>query len=180
MELMTVTVEVAYSPVIQVINYEELKLEATCLAIQTWSEGLPSCVPCNCSNRISTPDHIVDLQVCSLAYSTHSILSCSDGFVGYIIYLCNLTRGSTALDWVPIGEVHLFCERGVLLLNCAPILLVMHNIQYLLTPTSTTNKYHQCHWQFDTTEAHYAYLKICDLVDKNGSYSLSKLLSLLA
>ena len=32
MELMTVTVEVAYSPVIQVINYEELKLELAWLS----------------------------------------------------------------------------------------------------------------------------------------------------
>jgi len=89
----------------------------TCLADQTWSSDLPSCVPRICPNRIYVSSRqYVDLDVCSVTYLSQCILSCNDGFTGDdITYLCNITSNPTQLVWVPIGGVHSKCMRGLLL-----------------------------------------------------------------
>ncbi|XP_065894420.1 P-selectin-like isoform X2 [Dysidea avara] len=81
----------------------------TCLANHTWSEGLPSCVPLNCPNRISLDNREVSLvgSSCRLYHGERCRLSCREGYDGDdVVYLCNVTSDPAVVDWVPIGGVH--------------------------------------------------------------------------
>ena len=81
----------------------------TCLANQSWSGGLASCVPLNCT----LPNGVIPSPSCSLVYQSQCTLSCDEGFTGDdVTYLCNVTSDPTMVDWVPIGEVAVMCERG--------------------------------------------------------------------
>ena len=88
----------------------------TCLADQSWSEGLPSCVPLNCTDRTETlADGSIISQSCELQYQSQCTVSCDDGFTGEdVTYLCNITSDPTMVNWVPIGGVDVLCERGLL------------------------------------------------------------------
>ena len=92
----------------------------TCLANQSWSGGLPSCVPLNCTDRYNTgmlPGGVTvtELPSCGLTYQSQCTVSCDEGFTGDdVTYLCNVTSDPTMVDWVPIGGVDVMCERGLL------------------------------------------------------------------
>jgi len=82
----------------------------------TWSRGLPTCVPLNyCPDTISiSNDTFIQLQLCTLTYLTRCRIYCNEDHVGDdVIYLCNVTSDPTVYDWVPIGGVHSVCERGL-------------------------------------------------------------------
>ena len=75
----------------------------------SWSGGLPSCVPLNCSGNLPVPAP----PSCDLAYQSQCTVSCDEGFTGDdVTYLCNVTSNATMVDWVPIGGVGVMCERG--------------------------------------------------------------------
>ena len=90
----------------------------TCENSGNWSEGLPSCVPLNCSeDNLSIPANATVLQSpsCGLAYQSQCTVSCDEGFTGDdVTYLCNVTSDPTMIGWVPIGGVDVMCERGLL------------------------------------------------------------------
>ena len=92
----------------------------TCLANQTWSGGLSSCVLQKCPVRILTSNASfvsVTNSTCTRTYSTQCTLSCPENFIGVdITYLCNVTSDPAVVDWIPIGGVHSACEKGLLLL----------------------------------------------------------------
>jgi len=84
----------------------------TCLADQSWSGGLPYCMPLNCSNLIYTS--VITPSSCELQYQSQCTVSCDEGFTGDdVTYLCNVTSDSTMVDWVPLGGVDVICERGL-------------------------------------------------------------------
>ena len=87
----------------------------TCFANQSWSGGLPSCVPLKCSkDNLPVPANATVLQLpsCSLAYQSQCTVSCDEGFTGDdITYLCNVTSDPTMVDWVLIGG-NVTCEKG--------------------------------------------------------------------
>ena len=89
-----------------------------CLATQSWSEGLPSCMPLNCPNRSGMlGDGVIPIPSpsCALQYQSQCTVSCDEGFTGDdVTYLCNVTSDPTMVDWVPIGGVNVMCERGLL------------------------------------------------------------------
>ena len=91
-----------------------------CDNTETWSGGLPSCVPVNCSEYgLPVPANAIVLQLpsCGLAYQSQCTVSCDEGFAGDdITYLCNITSDHDPImvDWVPIGGVDVMCERGLL------------------------------------------------------------------
>ncbi|XP_065896410.1 P-selectin-like [Dysidea avara] len=88
----------------------------TCLANQSWSGGLPSCVPLNCTTS-TLPDGVIPSPSCSLVYQSQCTLSCDEGFTGDdVTYLCNVTSDPTMVDWV-IGGVEVMCER----VQCPPL-----------------------------------------------------------
>ena len=91
-----------------------------CLADETWSSGLPSCIPQTCPDRISTFDDSFVSPVnlsCTLTYLSQCRTYCPDGYVGVnVTYLCNITSDPTVVDWVPVGGVLQACESGLLLL----------------------------------------------------------------
>ena len=90
----------------------------TCENTGSWSGGLPSCVPLNCSeDNLPVPANATVLQLpsCGLAYQSQCTVSCDEGFTGDdVTYLCNVTSDPTMVDWVPIGGVDVMCERGLL------------------------------------------------------------------
>ena len=90
----------------------------TCENTESWSGGLPSCVPLNCSeDNLPVPANAIVLQLpsCGLAYQSQCTVSCDEGFTGDdVTYLCNVTSDPTMVDWVPIGGVDVMCERGLL------------------------------------------------------------------
>jgi len=83
----------------------------------SWSGGLPSCVPLNCSRAGMLLPHgttIVMLSSCGLQYQSRCTVSCDEGFTGDdVTYLCNVTSDPTIAEWVPIGGVDVICERGL-------------------------------------------------------------------
>ena len=92
----------------------------TCEDTGSWSGGLPSCVPLNCTDRSGIPaDGVVILQLlaCDMTYRSQCTVSCNKDFTGDdVTYLCNITSNPTMVDWVPIGGVDVMCERGLLLI----------------------------------------------------------------
>ena len=92
----------------------------TCENTGSWSGGLPSCVPLNCSeDNLPVPASAVVLQLpsCGVAYQSQCTVSCNEGFTGDdITYLCNITsdHDPTMVDWIPIGGIDVMCERGLL------------------------------------------------------------------
>ena len=89
----------------------------TCENNGSWSEGLPSCVPLNCSeDNLPIPANATVLQLpsCDLVYQSQCTASCDEGFTGDdVIYSCNVTSDPTMVDWVPISGVDVMCERGL-------------------------------------------------------------------
>ena len=89
----------------------------TCENTGSWSGGLPSCVPLNCTNRTGMLPHgttIVMSSSCGLQYQSQCTVSCDEGFTGDdVTYLCNVTSDPTMVDWVPIGGMNISCERGL-------------------------------------------------------------------
>ena len=81
----------------------------------SWSSGLPSCVPLNCSqDNLPVNAIVLQLSSCGLAYQSQCTVSCDEGFTGdKVTYLCNVTSDPTMVDWVPIGGVDVMCERGL-------------------------------------------------------------------
>ena len=94
----------------------------TCGDTGVWSEGLPSCVPLNCSeDHLPIPANATVLQLpsCGLAYQSQCTVSCDEGFTGDdVTYLCNVTSDPTLVDWIPLGRRDVICVRG--LLYCRP------------------------------------------------------------
>ena len=90
----------------------------TCENSGSWSGGLPSCVPLNCSEDnlpVLANATVLPLPSCDLAYQSQCTVSCDEGFTGDdVTYLCNVTSDPTMVDWVPIGGVDVMCERGAL------------------------------------------------------------------
>ena len=93
----------------------------TCENNGSWSGGLPSCVPLNCSeDDLPIPANATVLQLpsCDPAYQSQCTVSCDEGFTGDdVTYLCNVTSDPTMVDWVPIDGVDVMCERGMLLVT---------------------------------------------------------------
>ena len=88
----------------------------TCENTGSWSGGLPSCVPLNCTGNVMIADGgTVIPSLCELQYQSQCTVSCDEGFTGDdVTYLCNVTSDPTMVDWVPIGGVDVMCERGLL------------------------------------------------------------------
>ena len=91
----------------------------TCENTGSWSGGLPSCVPLNCSgHNLPVPANAIVLQLpsCGLAYQSQCTVSCNEGFTGDdVTYLCNVTSDPTMVNWVLIhGLGTMTCERGLL------------------------------------------------------------------
>ena len=91
----------------------------TCENNGNWSEGLPSCVPLNCTEEgllIPANATVLQLPSCGLAYQSQCIVSCDEGFTGDdVTYLCNITRNPTMVDWMVINstEINHMCQRGL-------------------------------------------------------------------
>ena len=99
----------------------------TCENNGSWNAGLPSCVPLNCTvNRDILVDGVTFIRSsCRRQYRSQCILLCDEGFTGNdVTYLCNVTSDPTMVDWVPIGGVHVMCERGLLGLSNHLLLFV--------------------------------------------------------
>ena len=92
----------------------------TCENTGSWSGGLPSCVPLNCSeDNLPVPANAIVLRLpsCSLDYQSQCTVSCDEGFTGDdVTYLCNVTSGPTLVDWMEINgsEINHMCQRGLL------------------------------------------------------------------
>ena len=90
----------------------------TCENTGSWSAGLPSCVPLNCTNNnLPVPANatVLQLSICGLQYQSQCTVSCGEGFTGdNVTYLCNVTNNLTMVDWVPINgaSVNHTCQRG--------------------------------------------------------------------
>ena len=105
----------------------------TCENTGSWSEGLPSCVPLNCSDLMGI--FFRALPTCRLQYQLQCTVSCDEGFTGDdVTYLCNVTNDPTMVDWVPIGGVDVMCERGLLL----TLIIMVHVVYRILSNSSVS------------------------------------------
>ena len=99
---------------------QESVTNGTCENNGSWSGGLPSCVPLNCSeDNLPVPANATVLQLpsCGLAYQSQCTVSCDEGFTGdNVTYLCNVTSDPTMADWILINgtELNHTCHRGML------------------------------------------------------------------
>ena len=90
----------------------------------SWSGGLPSCVPFNCSqDNLPVPANAIVLQLpsCGLAYQSQCTVSCDEGFTGDdVTYLCNISSDPNTVYWMAISNIEInhvhMCQRGLLLL----------------------------------------------------------------
>ena len=91
----------------------------TCEDTGVWSEGLPSCVPLNCSeDNLPIPANttVLQLPTCDITYQSQCTVSCDEGFTGdNVTYLCNVTSGPTMVDWMVLNstEMNHMCQRGL-------------------------------------------------------------------
>ena len=72
---------------------QESVTSGTCENTGSWSGGLPSCAPLNCS-ELPVPANATVLQLpsCDLAYQSQCTVSCDEDFTGDdVTYLCNVT-----------------------------------------------------------------------------------------
>ena len=95
----------------------------TCENTRSWSEGLPSCVPLNCSeDDLPIPVNAVVLQLpsCGPVYQSQCTVSCDEGFTGDdVTYLCNyVTSDRIMVDWMVINSTQMnhMCHRGLLMM----------------------------------------------------------------
>ena len=90
----------------------------SCENTGSWSGGLPSCVPLNCSeDTLPVPANATVLQLpsCGLEYQSQCTVLCDEGFTGdNVTYLCNVTRDPTMVEWISMGRIDVMCERGLL------------------------------------------------------------------
>ena len=87
----------------------------TCENTGSWSGGLPSCIPLNCTSTAMLADGVIPSSPCGVRYQSQCTVSCDEGFTGDdVTYLCNVTSGPTMVDWVPIDRTDVMCERGLL------------------------------------------------------------------
>ena len=95
----------------------------TCENTGSWSGGLPSCVPLNCSeDDLPIPANATVLQLpsCGPAYQSQCTVSCDEGFTGNdVTYLCNVTSDPTMVDWMAVNSIQMnhMCQRGLLFLK---------------------------------------------------------------
>ena len=89
--------------------------DGTCLANRNWSRGNPICELSRCSDVTTVANNImISSSLCDLTYQSQCTVSCDEGFTGDdVTYLCNVISDHTTVDWVPIGEVDVMCERGL-------------------------------------------------------------------
>ena len=91
----------------------------TCEDTGVWSEGLPSCVPLNCSeDNLPIPANatVLQLPTCDITYQSQCTVLCDEGFTGDdVTYLCNVTSGPTMVDWMVLNstEMNHMCQRGL-------------------------------------------------------------------
>ena len=86
----------------------------TCLADQSWSEGLPSCVAYNCSILPSLDDNSQLQLPCDTQYQSTCTATCDLGYtrdVDNITYLCNITVVPDVVEWTMIGQAS--CKKGI-------------------------------------------------------------------
>ena len=90
----------------------------TCLADQSWSGGLPFCVPLNCST--SPPVDNSQLQLpCDTQYQSTCTATCNEGYtrdVTNITYLCNVTLNPNVVEWRVVDGAS--CLRGITRYYC--------------------------------------------------------------
>jgi len=90
----------------------------------SWNEGLPSCIPLNCSD-LPIPANAIVLHSpsCGLDYQSQCTVSCDEGFTGDdVTYLCNVTSDPTMVDWIVINrteKINQTCDRGRFLMYIA-------------------------------------------------------------
>ena len=104
----------------------------------SWSEGLPSCVPLNCSeDNLPIPANAIVLQLpsCGLAYQSQCTVSCDEGFTGDdVTYLCNVTSDPTMVDWVAINSTaNHTCQGGSYSLYNSFFCVVVISVVYFLS-----------------------------------------------
>ena len=97
---------------------EENVTNEICENIGSGYETSLFCVPLNCTDLIGGVRYdntTVTPSSCGLQYQSQCTVSCDEGYTGGdVTYLCNITSDPTVVDWVPIGEVDVMCERGLL------------------------------------------------------------------
>ena len=88
----------------------------TCENTGSWSGGLPSCVPLNCTaDNLPVPANATVLPSCGVTYQSQCTVSCDEGFTGDdVTYLCNVTSDPTMVEWVAINNTMMdhVCQRG--------------------------------------------------------------------
>ena len=88
-----------------------------CEGTGSWSDGLPSCDPRTCtdiSGALPFGEPVV-IPTCGLTYRSQCSISCDEGFTGdNVTYLCNVASDPIMVEWVPLGEVDVMCDRGLL------------------------------------------------------------------
>ena len=89
-------------------------ISGTCENTGSWSGGMPSCIPLNCSNLMNFSFRAP--PSCRLQYQSQCTVSCDEGFTGdNVTYLCNVTSSPTIVDWMALNstEMNHMCQRGL-------------------------------------------------------------------